>query len=246
MLYCLGRLAWQSGAFARAEELSEEALALFRALGADGQTAEVLWGLGRVAQALGRYEHATALHEEALALRRARGDERGAAESLAQLGHIALNLDDLPRARALLTEALALFGEREAWAPAVAGTLLGHVALAEGDAEGAQACLGEGAALFQALGNHLYLPWCLEGLAGVAAARGQTARAARLCGARDALLVRLGGALPPAHAAGLAQTLAAIRAALGEDACAAALDEGRALPLDEAIALALEGPSELE
>jgi hypothetical protein len=41
-----------------------------------------------------------------------------------------------------------------------------------------------------AIGNPLYVPWCLEGLAGVAAARGEWPRAARLCGARDTLRKR--------------------------------------------------------
>ena len=51
-------------------------------------------------------------------------------------------------------------------------TLLGHVDLADGDGPQAQARLAEAAVLFQSTGNMVYLPWCLEGLAGVAAAPG--------------------------------------------------------------------------
>jgi hypothetical protein len=36
--------------------------------------------------------------------------------------------------------------------------------------------------MFQAIGNPLYVPWCLEGLAGVAAARGEWARAGGCAG----------------------------------------------------------------
>jgi ATP/maltotriose-dependent transcriptional regulator MalT len=199
-----------------------------------------------VAQFQGRYARATALYEESLALRRARGDERGAAASLMQLGHIALTLEQLPRARALLTEARALLPPRGSWTGALVCTLLGHVALAAGAAERAEALCGESARLFAAIGNPLYLPWCVEGLAGVAAVRGDMARAAQLCGARDALWARLGGALPSAHAAGLARTLAAIRTALGEDACAAARAAGQVMAPDEAIAFALDGLSAVE
>ena len=36
-----------------------------------------------------------------------------------------------------------------------------------GDPAGAGSLLAESAALFRAIGNPLYLPWCLEGLAAV-------------------------------------------------------------------------------
>jgi hypothetical protein len=104
----------------------------------------------------------------------------------------------------------------------------------------ARECLVEAAALCAALGNLLYLPWCLEGLAGVAAARGRAA-AARLCGAREALLERLGPGLLPADPAGHARTVELVRAALGDAAFAAAHEAGRALPPEDAIAAAAEG-----
>jgi len=89
--------------------------------------------------------------------------------------------------------------------------LLGHVDLAEGDATRAQAVLAEAGSLFQATGNMVYLPWCLEGLASLAAAQGQYERAAELDGARDALRTQIGVFLPPVHPAGYQQALAAAR-----------------------------------
>ena len=80
--------------------------------------------------------------------------------------------------------------------------LLGHVDLADGDNTRAQALLAEAASLFQATGNLMYLPWCLEGLAGLAAAQGDYERAAELDGARDALRAQIGVFLPPVHPAG--------------------------------------------
>jgi len=75
--------------------------------------------------------------------------------------------------------------------------LLGHTDLAEGDVAHAQAVLAEAGSLFQAAGNMVYLPWCLEGLAGLAAAQGDFERAAELAGARDALREQIGVMLPP-------------------------------------------------
>jgi len=93
--------------------------------------------------------------------------------------------------------------------------------------------------LFRAIANYLYLPWCLEGLAGVAAAWGEWERAARLCGARKALSETLGSALLSAHPAGYALTQQNAREALGEEGFAEARAAGEQLPLEETIAEAL-------
>jgi len=80
----------------------------------------------------------------------------------------------------------------------------------------------------------------VEGLAGVARARGEGARAARLWGAAAAARAALGAppwpAFRPAHEA----SVAAARTALGEEAFAAAWEEGQALSLEQAIAAALD------
>ena len=108
--------------------------------------------------------------------------------------------------------------------------------LAAGEAGRTGALLGESAALHRSIDNPTLLPWCLEGLAGVAAARGRWEHAARLCGAREALRARLRLDLPPAHPDGYAATLAVVRAALGEAGFAVAQAAGRTLPLDRVLA----------
>ena len=105
-------------------------------------------------------------------------------------------------------------------------TLVGHVDLADGDHARAQALLAGAASLFADTGNLMYLQWCLEGLAGTAAARGDYERAAELDGARDALRAQTGVLLPPVHPAGYTRTLAAIRAILTP----AAFDAAHARP----------------
>ncbi|MDP8908053.1 MAG: tetratricopeptide repeat protein, partial [Chloroflexota bacterium] len=233
-------LAMYAGAFDQAERLGDEALRHLRVVGDTGITAETLWALGLTAQSRGHDDRALVLHEESLALRRNRGDERGAAKSLAALGAIALSRGELVRARALLTEALPpLRAHDDRHGLAVTLTLLGHVALAEDDPAEARACLTESADLFQAIGNPLWLPWCLEGLAGLAAVQGVWEQVVRLCGARDALRTELGSGLPAADPAGYARTLARSREAVGDDAFAFAYEIGRARPLAEVLAEAL-------
>jgi len=68
----------------------------------------------------------------------------------------------------------------------------------------------------------MYLQWCLEGLAGAAAARGDYDRAVELDGARDALRAQIGVLLPPVYRAGYARTLAAAREGLTPEAFDAA------------------------
>jgi hypothetical protein len=60
----------------------------------------------------------------------------------------------------------------------------------------------------------VYQQWCLEGLAGVAAAQGRCERAAEIDGAGEFLGITTGVMLPPVHPAGYARTLATVRAGL--------------------------------
>jgi hypothetical protein len=111
----------------------------------------------------------------------------------------------------LLKESVAVNRRyHDRWGLAMGLTVLGHVSLADSDHTRARALLAEAASQFADTGNLMYLQWCLEGLAGAAAARGEYQRAAELDGARDVLRAQLGVLLPPIHPAGYAQTLAAI------------------------------------
>ena len=224
------------GAHARAEALATEALALFRTLGDSGRVSESLWMLGLAKQFQGQPDDAMALHEENLALRRARGDEHGTIQLMSAIALISLQQGQYARARALLEETLVLldrFDDR--WARSMSLMLLGYVDLATGDPERAAGLIADGAALMQQLGNRLYLPWCLEGMAGVAAARGAWALAGRMWGARDALMETLQLGLPPANPAADARVLHQARIMLGEEAYAAAYAAGQAMSPEEAI-----------
>ena len=64
-------------------------------------------------------------------------------------------------------------------------------------------------------------------------------RAARLFGAAEGLRQAMGALLPPVHRAEHDRSVAAVRTALGEGAFAAAWAEGRAMSLDEVVALVL-------
>jgi predicted ATPase/transcriptional regulator with XRE-family HTH domain len=172
--FLLTWLATNAADYDRAEALGAETLALYRTLGDTGQTAEVLFALGTVAQFRGQPDRATTLYEESLALHRDRGDEHSTGRVKAGLGMAALHAGDRARARNLLEASLVLERQYEdRWGQAMSLTLLGHVELAADNHDRARELLAEAAPLFLAIGNPLYLPWCLEALVGLAAAAGR-------------------------------------------------------------------------
>ena len=227
VLYFLGWVASNGAGFERARVLATEALNLFTTLGDTSGRAEALFVLGTVEVYSARYQEAAGFFTDSLKQHRDHGAEPITARDLGGLGTALLNLGDLPRARAVLDESLVVARRYDdPWSSAMSLMLLGHLDLAEGDDTHAQAVLAEAASLFQATGNMVYLPWCLEGLAGLAAARGDYERAAELDGARDALRNQIGVFLPPVHPAGYSHTLEAARAGLTQ----AAFDAARARP----------------
>jgi predicted ATPase len=217
VLFFLAWVASNSGQPGPAEVLATEALGLFAELGETGEHAEAQFVLGTIAIFTADYPRAVDHLERGLAERRARGDEHTTARHLGGLGTALLNLGDLARARAVLAESLVVarrYDDR--WSSAMSLMLLGQVHLAGGAPESARPVLAEAAALFQATGNMVYLPWCLEGLAALAAADGDFARAALIAGARDALRAQTGIALPPVYPAGYEGMLVTVRDHLGQ------------------------------
>jgi predicted ATPase/transcriptional regulator with XRE-family HTH domain len=211
-LFFMSWVASNGAGFERAAVLATEALDLFTTLGDSGGRAEALFVLGTVEMYSARYREAARFFTDSLNQHRAHGAEPILARDLGGLGSALLNLGDLPGARAVLDESLEVARRyADPWSSAMSLMLLGHLDLAEGDATRAQAVLAEAGSLFQATGNMVYLPWCLEGLASLAAAQGEYERAAEIDGARDALRTQIGVFLPPVHPAGYQQALAAAR-----------------------------------
>ncbi|MBW3556543.1 MAG: helix-turn-helix domain-containing protein [Actinobacteria bacterium] len=236
-------VAWEAvnaGDYARAEEFAAEALGLLDDLRQPGEYADVLFLLGTVALFRGEHERAASIFDESLVLNRRRGAERVLSRDMGGLASALLNLGALDLARTLAEEALAVAKSyRDPWSTAMSLTLLGHVELAEGGDARAGAVFTEAASLFQTIGNLMYVPWCLEGLVGVAAARGQYERAAELDGACEAVRRRSAVSVPPIHPAGHARAVALVREALLKDDFDAARAAGEARDLQQTMAAVL-------
>ncbi|HLV99393.1 MAG TPA: tetratricopeptide repeat protein [Ktedonobacterales bacterium] len=235
-----GMFALTMGAYATAQTQLEQARALAQASGDVRTARQALTNLGRVASDQGDLERAAALYTDSLALARELGDQQEIVAVLTNLGHVASKQGDLERAVALYADALARArqrGDRDQLALCLNN--LGDVARRRGEVAQAEGLTREALTVYWELRDPRRCAMVLESLAVSASAAGQGERAARLMGAATALRERLGTPLPARSVAEVEQAVAAARAALGEEAWAAAYAAGRALSLEQAILEAL-------
>jgi predicted ATPase/DNA-binding XRE family transcriptional regulator len=180
-LHGMGQLAFGKGDLARAVELFEESLALYRESGDEGGVAIVMVQLGQIARTRGEHGRALALSDEGLALSRKLGDRMGAAIALNTLGCIERQRGDAESAMARHEESLALFMEL-GHDRAVAYTLtnLALAALEHGEFERALALHEESLALYQRLGDKTGMALVLVNLGDAAREQGDHGRAVAL------------------------------------------------------------------
>ncbi|MFN8511955.1 MAG: tetratricopeptide repeat protein [Chloroflexia bacterium] len=241
LLHAYGTFALRQLDYAVAEASFRQMLELARTLGDQAKIARALYALAEVSIRLGDLPQASALLEESRALMRSLGDRSGIADSLNLSAIVARDAGDYERAEALFTEGLAMLQELHLpWGVSIVMSNLGHLVLRRGDDARATVLLGESLVLSRDIGARWSIARCLEGLGELAGNRGQIDRAARLWGAAEALREALGAPLPPNLTRYHEQRVAAVRQRAEATAWAAAWAAGRALPVDSAIAEALQ------
>ena len=240
-LNSLGHVVREQGEYAKARSFYGESLAIRRELGDKRGIAVSLNNLGNVAHDQGDYAAARSLYGESLAIKRELGDKRGIAISLNSLAEVVCEQGDYAKACSLYEKSLAIkreLGDKRGIAVSLDG--LGLVARHQGDYVAARSLHGESLAIFRELGYRWGVLAVLEGFVALAAAQGQPERALRLAGAAAALREAIGAPLPPTYQAELERHLETAQQALGEQASATALADGRAMTMEQAIAYALE------
>ena len=182
------------------------------------------------------FDRAVTLSEEGLKPGQRQGDTLGLALALRNLGLQLLSVGKHERARVVLEESLGLFrdlgGQRDC---AVILGALADVALVQGDVDRAIALLLESLPLARAVADRRAIAHSATILVEQGPRFGQPERMARLAGALDAWREEMGAIR---QASRLAQGVAAVRTALGEQAFNRAA-EGRALTLDQVVDEAL-------
>ena len=240
-LNILAGVAFEQGDNATAWTLSQESLGITRAIGDDNLSAWVLRNLGEIAISEGRIAAARPLLEEALSIERKEGDVGGMAAALGILGDLALAGGDYADARSLHEQSLAMgqqIGDRIGIATSL--TRLGHVAIEEGNYPAARALHEESLPIQRQLGDWEGIASSLEGLATVISTDNQSLRAARIWGAASRLREERTSPLAAVERPVFDRRVATARASAADDAAFdRAWAEGRALTLEEAVALAL-------
>jgi tetratricopeptide (TPR) repeat protein len=233
----LGQVVMAQGDHARAVVLWEESLRLRQRIGDVQGIPWTLNNLGDVAAAQGDFVRARTLLEESLARVREQGIKRPIPWVLDNLGQVAAAQGDYARAWMLLDESLALLRERgEKTGVAQVLSHQGGVALDQGDHPRAAMLLAESLALSRELGAKHNIARVLQQLGRVAHIKGDDVRAPRLMAAGDALREALGASLRLIVRMQHETVRAATRARMGETAWA----ESQAMPLEQALAYALD------
>jgi len=245
-LHGSGSIALDQRDFTGATALFEQALTLARESQDRGHISisTLLYTLGEAARLQGDLRQANARFEESVELGRGLEDKLtkvGVAASLVSLGTIAHAEGDNARAVIFLEESLTLLRELGnaiyiAWCLAV----LGRVATDQGDWDLAVDRFAESLTLFRELIQPNGITYVLEGAAGLAAAHGQTYRAACLFGAVEALRESIHTPLSAFDRPEYERKVATVRAQMDTPTFAAAWATGRAMTLEQAIAYALE------
>jgi tetratricopeptide (TPR) repeat protein len=246
------------GEYEGATVLLEEALARAREARDQNATAWALFLVARVVW-LDRHDstRATALYRESLALSQAIRDKCNRTFVLLGLGEVAEAQQNLGEARAYYEEAVALHRERGAdWVADPRSTdwidlglvlfRLAQIAQAQGDYELARGRYAELIYLVRLKRSDDHVAWlaghALGGLGALAGALGDARQAASLLGCADAAFGRVRDGAGQSHfftPAIFDCDLADAQAQLGEAVFAVAFAEGRAMPLERALADAL-------
>jgi tetratricopeptide (TPR) repeat protein len=230
----------EQGYYQKAQHYLEESLPLLRAIGDTWGTAAALNNLGVLANSQNQHQRAQAFHEESLLLRRQLGNTEGMAISLSNLGMVAYSQGDNQRARSLFLESQTLLlklNDQRGLANIFAN--LGNVERNQGHYAKAIAHYLESIATSKAIGERRNITECLAELADTLLRQDHATYAAHLYGLAEILREQIGTTVEPAEQPAYDQSIASLRAQLGEQAFAAAWAAGRALTLEQAIAEAL-------
>ncbi len=236
----LGWVALQQGNLGRARDLGKEAKDLAHAAGDLPLELNADFLLGRVALEEEDLDAAGGLLAEAADEFARLGEDLLAAAVRLTLAAVAVYRGDAARARTLTGHAVSV--HRASGTPLLLALALVEAAAIQvdlGDAADAAGLIAEALDLTRSGEFRLVEAEAVEGAAWVSSATGDASGAARMLGAAAAMREATEGGMPPSRRTRLEATEAAARAALGEDAFAAAYAAGGALGREAAAAEAL-------
>jgi tetratricopeptide (TPR) repeat protein len=237
-LTAAGAIAARLGDVDEGRAQVESAIALWTELGARDEVASALDTLGWFLVHAGDNPGSLAAFERSLELRRELRDRAGETRALAGVGQVLVALGDTDRAE-ILSKQLLEDADGDPRTEHFAYHFLADCALISGETVEAGRRYRESLRAALPLGDVLETSFEVQGVGMAAAANGDPRRALLLCGSVEALWESLGTS--PAVGfwdALLERYTESARAELGSEA-SAVWDEGRALPFEDAVELAL-------
>jgi predicted ATPase len=227
---------YEQGEYDRAALLYAEGLARYQELGDQQGIADTLRFQAYLAFYRGDFVDADALANACLPLYRALGDQYGVASTLIHLGAIACASREYGRALMLAEEGLQMARTLDA-VPASASALLilGRATREQGDLPRSRALCLESLRRYRSAKRKAHVAEALEQFAETERRDGNAEGAARLLGAAIALREALGAPLAQGDREGFEGTVAALQIQLGAEALDAAMEVGRAAPIDDLI-----------
>ncbi len=240
-LMMLGNVSGNEAKFETARGFYQESLALCQQVGDQAGIALVYQNLGVITARQGEMQEAFLWYEKSLSLRRELNDLPGLAATLETLGTTARKLGDHDAATRYYEESFALRRQMQDRT----GTMLLRLNLAlaavdRGDVAEAATQVRESLVLIRESGNDRYLPYVLETYALVTALRNEPERSANLWGAADTLRAAIHSPGAAAEIAERAAQMDAVSRTMPDGAFVSALEQGRALSLEEALAMVAE------
>ena len=231
----LGSIRRTQGDYESARMALEESLRLRRSLGNVDDTLIALNQVALLALHVGDLPTAWSLYAEGLVLAQ-ESKSKYVDMFLTGLAAVALAQGDLAAARALSEECLRIARSKGNQRD-IAHSLwyLGRVEHRDGRDAAARALFDHVLAIWQELGERRGIADTLDELVKVAVAQGRPERAARLCGAADALREAIGATRYAYMRDEYEGACAAARAALSEATFASARAEGQAMMLDRRL-----------
>jgi len=233
-----GNLAERDSDMLQAHKLFTESLAIFQEIGDTWTSALPTMALGVMLYYKGDYTTATANFQQSLAIFHTMEGKNFIPGVLACLGSIALLQKHTEQAIIHFKERLSITRELMnktdiTNALCDLGIAFGH----QGNYDDAVKFLCEGLELSQAMDDKYLIAACLTGLVSVIQ---QPHRAVHLLAASQVAFEQSGRFVDPLYRVEHQRTEETLREKLGKDVFATAYEEGKRMPLEDAIALALE------
>jgi predicted ATPase/DNA-binding XRE family transcriptional regulator len=228
-----GLMCYAQGELARSRSLLHRALELDRGAGDPDALAQVDHLLGYVEHADGNLDAARTHFARSIEGFKALPNHWGNGHALTGLAWVAVATGDAGEAERLLNEATPLLRHKGPWYSLLTLYLRAILAVRRGDADEAITVVGHSLAQIRELHDKFAFVYALLPLASAAALRGDDAWAARILGARDAVIERTGAAFVDQSAHDLGERAEReVRARLGPDRWARAYAAGRGTSID--------------